>query len=79
MAVIGDRRGTMGPRALPQTAGLDHRPLRLQSAPKEPDVRFPLIRLNRIPSHDGMRRAGTDVSDKADEPEEVVVDEDPPG
>jgi hypothetical protein len=75
--MLRDRRGTW-------VCGSAHKPpvsttgsLRFQSAPKEPDVRFSLIRLNHIPSHGGMRRAVTDTSDQLDEPEIVVVDEDP--
>src|SRR5215210_7441649 len=54
------------------TAGLP----RLQRSPKEPDVRFSLIRLNHTPSPDGMRGAVPDAPDQIMESQAVMVPED---
>ena len=50
---------------------------RLQRPPKEPDVRFSLIRLSHTPSPGGMRGAVPDASHQADEPQILMVDHDP--
>lgn len=48
-------------------------PPRFQRSPKEPDVRFSLIRLNHISSLDGMRSAVPNVSHQSLESEVLVV------
>ena len=65
-----------GPMGVVKVLRGEEEPSELGAAPKEPDVRFSLIRLSDTSSPDGMHGAVPDASHQTDEPQVLVVDHD---